>query len=101
MRGLVFGGVASVLGGLVASRAPAPEALHLSLRSAGMGLARKRLLQSATLIRDGVAVSQALRRCKGMPVSIIRLASIGEKFDGLLPSSNGPAGWSRRAISAR
>jgi type II secretory pathway component PulF len=85
VRGLVFGGVASVFGGLVASRVPAPEALQLSLRSANMGLARRRLVQSAILIRDGVAVSQALRRCKGMPVSVIRLASIGEEVGRLGP----------------
>jgi type II secretory pathway component PulF len=84
-RGLVFGGVAANLGALLAASVPAGEALQLARSATSLRLAQERLDGAAAQVREGVAVSQALASCRGMPPTAVRLAAIGEEAGRLGP----------------
>lgn len=83
--GLVYGGFAVALGGMLSAGAPVGEALRLSLRAVRSGLARKRLEPVSGAVRQGVALSAALTGVGGFPDEIARLTLIGEESGTLGP----------------
>jgi type II secretory pathway component PulF len=84
-RGLVYGGFAIALGGVLGAGAPMSEALRLATRSVRSDLARRRLEPVAQAVRQGEALSTALDRVAGFPGAVTRLASIGEASGALGP----------------
>lgn len=78
-EGLIYGGFAIALGGMLAAGAPIGEALRLSLRSVRSRLAQKRLEPVGGAVRQGTALSVALTNVNGFPDQIGRLALIGEE----------------------
>jgi general secretion pathway protein F len=81
----VFGGLAAALGGLLAARVPASQALHLAEGATSFVVARERLGLAAAKVREGARLSDALSGCKGMPTQAVRLAMIGEEVGALGP----------------
>lgn len=84
-EGLIYGGFAIALGGMLAAGAPVGEALRLSLRSVRSRLAQKRLEPVGGAVRQGTALSVALTSVGGFPDEIGRLALIGEESGALGP----------------
>lgn len=84
-RPLVFGGYAKTLGESLEAGANLSEGLRLCQRSLGNGEARKRLDIIVNLIRQGRALSEALRQVKGFPKAIIRLCEVGEASSAVGP----------------
>lgn len=82
-EGLIYGGFAIALGGMLAAGAPVSEALRLSLRSVRSRLAQKRLEPVGGSVRQGTALSTALTNVTGFPDEIGRLALIGEESGAL------------------
>jgi len=82
-RGLVFGRCATLLGLLLAAQVAATDALQLTERTVRLHLARERLAACRARVREGGAVSTGLADCRGMPVSIVRLARVGEEVGQL------------------
>jgi type II secretory pathway component PulF len=82
-RALVFGGLAATLGGLLAARVPASQALQLAEGATSLVVARERLGRMAAQVREGARLSDALAACKGMPRPAVRLAVIGEEVGAL------------------
>ena len=84
-RPVVFGGYARTLGDSLSAGANLSEALRLCQRSIGNGEARKRLDIIVNLIRQGRALSEALRQVAGFPKSVIKLCEVGEASSALGP----------------
>ena len=84
-RPLIYGGYAKTLGDSLTAGASLSEALRLCARSLGNAEARKRLDIVVTLIRQGRALSEALRQVKGFPKSIVKLTEVGEASSALGP----------------
>lgn len=82
-RPLVFGGYAKTLGDGLVAGASLSEALRLCARSLGNAEARKRLDIVVNLIRQGRALSEALRQVGGFPKSIVKLTEVGEASSAL------------------
>ncbi|PVM88821.1 type II secretion system F family protein [Caulobacter endophyticus] len=99
-RGLAFGAAMTTFGGLVSAKVPVSDALKLSAAGASMRLVADRLLVAADAIRTGVAVSQAIAQCRGMPARLVRLASVGEET-GRLGSMLARGGRLERQASLR
>lgn len=83
--GLVYGGFAVALGGILSAGAPMSDALRLSLRAVRSPLARKRLAPLVQAVRQGESLSGALGRITNLPNAIGRLAVIGEESGALGP----------------
>jgi type II secretory pathway component PulF len=83
--GLVFGAFAITLGNMLAGGAPMTDALRLSIRSLRSELARDRLEQVASAVRQGELLSNALRKVSRFPETIMRLAAVGEASGALGP----------------
>lgn len=83
--GLVYGGFAVALGGMLSAGAPVSDALRLSSRAVRSGLARKRLEPVGAAVRQGQALSAALTQVSGFPDEIARLTLIGEESGALGP----------------
>jgi type II secretory pathway component PulF len=81
--GLVFGGFAVTLGGMLAAGTPMSDALRLAVRSVRSELARQRLQLAVQRIRDGQLLSTSLDEVKAFPPAIARLASVGEASGAL------------------
>ncbi|WP_332773870.1 type II secretion system F family protein [Phenylobacterium sp.] len=81
--GLVFGRFASVLGHLLATGVPTPEAFRLASSGVAMGIARQRLDEVTAKLFEGIAVAAALDACGGMPSTIVRMARVGEETGAL------------------
>ncbi len=88
---LVFGGFAIALGNMLAAGAPMSEALRLAIRSVRSPTARRRIEPAAQAVRQGQSLSDVLGRVPGFPLSIVRLAAIGE-VSGALGSAMARAG---------
>ncbi|HYE47270.1 MAG TPA: type II secretion system F family protein [Caulobacter sp.] len=84
-EGLVYGGFAIALGGILAAGAPISEALRLSQRSLRSPTARRRLERLGHSVRQGEQLSVALGSVPGFPESIVRLARIGEETGAVGP----------------
>ena len=82
---MIYGGYAKTLGDSLTAGASMSEALRLCARSLGNAEARKRLDIVVTLIRQGRALSEALRQVKGFPQSIVKLTEVGEASSALGP----------------
>lgn len=76
--GIVYGGFAVALGGMLAGGAPIGEALRLAVRSVGMSRARDRLDPVAAAVRQGMSLSAALDGVSAFPAAVGRLAAVGE-----------------------
>lgn len=83
--GLVFGGFAIALGGMLSAGAPMSETLRLAVRSVRSPLARKRLESVLAAVRQGHALSSSLEEVSGFPSAIVRLAAVGEATGALGP----------------
>lgn len=83
--GMVYGGFAIALGGILTAGAPVSDALRLSLRAVRSDLARKRLEPVGQAVRQGESLSAALARVQGFPDAIGRLVVIGEESGALGP----------------
>jgi type II secretory pathway component PulF len=83
VRGLAFGRFAALGGKLLGAGVQASDALLTASRTIGIGAARKRLAPCILRIREGVAISEALAGCEGMPPTIVRMAAIGEETGGI------------------
>ncbi|MDR3511007.1 MAG: type II secretion system F family protein [Caulobacteraceae bacterium] len=81
--GLVFGAFAIALGNMLAAGAPMSEALRLAIRSVRSGVARERLEPVAQGVRQGQRLSSAFDRVAGFPLTIVRLAAVGEESGAL------------------
>ncbi len=88
---LVFGAFAIALGNMLAAGAPMSEALRLAIRSVRSPTARRRIEPAAQAVRQGQSLSDVLGRVPGFPLSIVRLAAIGE-VSGALGSAMARAG---------
>jgi len=77
-RGIMFGGFAITLGGMLSAGAPMSDALRLSLRSVRSKLARSRLEPVVQEVRQGQTLSRALEDVASFPRSVAQLASVGE-----------------------
>lgn len=84
-QGLVYGGFAIALGGILSAGAPMGEALRLSLRAVRSNQARQRLDPVSKAVRQGESLSTALARTPGFPPPIARLVVIGEETGALGP----------------
>jgi len=84
-RGLVFGGIVAGLGGLLAAKVPASQALQLAEGATAFVIARERIGRAASQVREGTLLSRALGACRGMPPQAVRLAMIGEEVGSLGP----------------
>lgn len=82
-QGLVYGGFAIALGGILAAGAPISDALRLAQRALRSPTARRRLETLGQAVRQGEQLSSALGRVPGFPESIVRLALIGEETGAL------------------
>lgn len=81
--GLVFGRFASVLGHLLATGVPTPEAFRLASSGVAIGIARQRIDEVTTKLFEGIRVAAALEACRGMPSTIARMARVGEETGSL------------------
>jgi len=88
---LVFGGFAIALGNMLAAGAPMGEALRLAIRSVRSPVARRRIDPAVQAVRQGQTLSDVLGRVPGFPLSIVRLAAIGE-VSGALGAAMARAG---------
>ena len=100
-RGLVFGGAASSLGVLITAKVPASDAIQLAQRGCSLVVARERLLSCAVAVREGAAVSEALRSCKGVPRRVVRMAMVGEQAGRLGPMLDRAGALERRRALRR
>jgi len=80
---IVYGGFAVSLGTMLAAGASATDALRLSSQAVASGVARTRLEPVLQLVREGRALSASLETVRGFPVSIVRLALVGEATNAL------------------
>lgn len=78
-RSLVFGRFSAVLGHLLASGVPSPEAFRIASAGVASGLARARIDVASERIFEGVRVSVTLASCRGVPDTIVRMAAVGEE----------------------
>lgn len=85
VRGLIYGGFATDLGGVLSSGAPMGEALRLAARSVSLDLARQRLAPLPVAIREGETLSTALASIANLPEGVTSLALIGEEIGALGP----------------
>lgn len=76
---LFYGRAATVIGRLLASGTPAPEAMRLGAAVVRNGPARRRLEQAAGAVMSGAPLSAALAACVGFPLEIVRMAQLGEQ----------------------
>jgi type II secretory pathway component PulF len=83
VRGLVFGGFAISLGTMLAAGAPVTDALRLANRAVMTKAARRRIDPILQVVRQGQPLSVALESAKGFPVSVVRLAAVGEASNAL------------------
>ena len=81
--GLAYGSFSIALGEMLSAGAPMSEALRLALRSVRQRVARDRLTPVAHAVRQGSSLPTALERVKGFPMSIVRLAAVGEASGAL------------------
>jgi type II secretory pathway component PulF len=81
--GLVFGGFAIALGGMLAGGAPMSDALRLAIRAVGSPSARSRLEPVAQAVWQGESLSGALQHVSAFPAAIVRLAAVGEASGSL------------------
>lgn len=80
---LVFGGFAVALGNMLAAGAPMADALRLAIRAIRSPVARKRMEPALQNVRQGRSLSDVLEGVKGFPLSVVRLAAIGEASGAL------------------
>jgi type II secretory pathway component PulF len=83
--GVLFGGFAIVVGGMLSAGAPMSDTLRLAVRSLGSPAARRRLEPAQIAVRQGQSLSQALDEVKAFPTSIAKLAAVGEATGSLGP----------------
>jgi type II secretory pathway component PulF len=83
--GLVFGGFAIAIGGMLSAGAPMSETLRLAIRAVNSPLAKKRLEPVLHEVRQGEPLSTALEHVRGFPSAISRLAAVGEATGALGP----------------
>lgn len=83
--GLVFGGFAITLGNMLAAGAPMSDALRLAVRAVRSPAARGRLEPVIQSVRQGQSLSAALTQVRAFPITIARLAAVGEVSGGLGP----------------
>lgn len=81
--GLIFGAFSQSLGTMLAAGAPISDALRLAIRSTPNRGARRRLEVVASAVREGRALSESLSDVKGFPLSIVRLAAVGEASNAM------------------
>lgn len=76
--GVVFGGFAQSLGAMLAAGAPISDALRLATRSVSSRAAQRRLEPLVAAVRQGQMLSDALASVRSFPLTITRLAAVGE-----------------------
>ncbi len=79
----MFGGFAVALGNMLAAGAPMADALRLAIRAIRSPVARKRMEPALQNVRQGRSLSDVLEGVKGFPLSVVRLAAIGEASGAL------------------
>ena len=70
---------------MLSAGAPMADALRLAIRSIRSPTARKRIEPIAQGVRQGARLSDVLGKVQGCPLSVVRLAAIGEASGGLGP----------------
>jgi len=80
---IVFGGFAICLGDMLAAGASMSQALRLAVRSVRSSAGRARLEPVIASVREGQALSLALERVSGFPLTVTRLAAVGEASGAL------------------
>lgn len=83
INGFVYGGFATSLGNMLSAGAPMSDALKLAVRAVGSHAARQRLDPVVQAVRQGQSLSSALDRVGRFPVSIAKLAAVGEASGAL------------------
>jgi general secretion pathway protein F len=82
---VVFGGFAISLGDMLGAGAPMSQALRLAVRSVRSHVGQTRLEPVIAAVREGEALSAALEKVAGFPMSVVRLAAVGEASGALGP----------------